>query len=56
LSDAADHRSDSGADKREERAASRNVRRVELDEAPDRDARQERDGGREPSYLSGRNR
>jgi len=56
LRDAADHRSDAGADEREERTTARDIRSVELDEAPDRDARQERDGGREPAYLSGRNR
>jgi hypothetical protein len=56
LRDAAYYRSDTGADEREERAASRDVRGVEVDEATDRDARQERDGGREPAYLSGRNR
>jgi hypothetical protein len=56
LRDAADHRSDSGADEREERTASGDIRSVEIDEAPNRDARQERDGGREPAYLSGRNR
>jgi hypothetical protein len=56
LCDAADHRSDPGADEREERTPARDVRGVEVDEAPDGDARQERDGGREPAYLSGRNR
>jgi hypothetical protein len=56
LRNGTDHRADAGTDEREERAAARDVRRVELDEAPDGDARQERDGGREPAYLSGRNR
>ena len=56
LRDAADHRPDPGADERKERAAPGDVRPVELDEAPDRDARQERDCGREPACLSGPNR
>jgi hypothetical protein len=39
LGEAADHRSDPGADEREERTASGDIRGVEIDEAPDRDAR-----------------
>jgi hypothetical protein len=40
----ADDRTDAGADEREERGAARDVRRVELDDAADRHARQERNG------------
>jgi hypothetical protein len=53
---AADHRPDPGTHEREERTAPRDIRRVEVDEATDRDARQERDRGGEPAYFSGRNR